>query len=259
MEEQLPIQALPGIPTSDFVHFPLKPNTPDTHPIRLLHLQPATGYYAPIRCTLEHVDLSPNLQFKALSYVWGDPSITLPIFVDDKPYHVTANCHAALLRLREVQEFILWIDAICINQRDEDEKTIQIGMMADVYYFASEVIIWLGVSEADRKPDQKENERLAIRLIDCLFQLETERKNHSFEHYLQVTEGTTDVQDQWLAFSSLTKHGWFERLWVLQETVVAKTSRALFQFEDVSFNRIQAAAQKVLSYYQRDPAFRDLI
>jgi hypothetical protein len=258
MGEELPIRNSSGTTVSSFAHSPLKPSTADGHPIRLLHLQPAPDYYSPIKCTLEHVDLSPNLQFKALSYTWGDPDITLPIFVDDKSYHVTANCHVALLRLREVRELTLWIDAISINQRDDHEKMIQIGMMADVYYLASEVIVWLGVSEADRKPDQKEKERLAIQLVDHLSKLKEKKKNtnktdYQIEYYFQEIESVDDVKNQWQAFALLVSHSWFERLWVLQEITVAKASRALFQFHYLEVKRIQNAVRIAYHYDQSNP------
>jgi hypothetical protein len=67
-----------------------------------------------------------RIDFKALSYVWGDSSVTLPILIEDKPYQVTASCHAALRRLRELGESSIWIDAICINQQDDDEKAARL-------------------------------------------------------------------------------------------------------------------------------------
>jgi hypothetical protein len=37
----------------------------------------------------------------------------------------------------------LWIDAICINQADLDERKQQVQLMRDVYSGASRVVVWL--------------------------------------------------------------------------------------------------------------------
>jgi hypothetical protein len=141
--------------TAAFLHSPLgrEPNA-----MRLLYLHPAYEYYAEIRCKLQHSNLDKIPSYKALSYVWGDPGETLPILVDGKRYHVTANCHAALLRRRQRGVGCLWIDAICINQSDDEEKSLQVARMRDIYHAAEEVIVWLGKSEAQRGRDDGANE-----------------------------------------------------------------------------------------------------
>lgn len=67
--------------------------------------------------------------------------------VDGHPFEVTVNPALALRSLREPrQSRVLWIDAICINQKDTDEKNIQIPLMGDIYKTASQVVVWLGAS-----------------------------------------------------------------------------------------------------------------
>jgi hypothetical protein len=41
--------------------------------------------------------------------------------------------------------FFFWIDAICINQKDSDERGQQVQFMAKIYNQAHRVIVWLGV------------------------------------------------------------------------------------------------------------------
>jgi hypothetical protein len=61
-------------------------------------------------------------EFEALSYVWGDPLITRQIKLNSQPFRVTENLEAALRRLRhDDRARIMWIDAICINQRNPRE------------------------------------------------------------------------------------------------------------------------------------------
>jgi len=96
----------------EFVHSPLEDAE---HAIRLLDLEPSSDATLDIRCNVRHVILDTDdntLQYKTLSYTWGDPNDTKAIFVDGKQYRVTLNCHAALRRLRELGERSLWM--VCI-------------------------------------------------------------------------------------------------------------------------------------------------
>jgi hypothetical protein len=63
---------------------------------------------------------------------------------------VTKNCKLALCYLRKEESGrVLWVDAICINQKDDKERGHQVGMMRDVYSKATEVLIWLGEASKD--------------------------------------------------------------------------------------------------------------
>jgi hypothetical protein len=84
-------------------------------------------------------------EFEALSYVWGDPLITRPIKLNGQPYQVTENLEAALRGLRHDDRVrIMWIDAICINQRNPREQEHQIGLMRDIFGGCAQCIVWLG-------------------------------------------------------------------------------------------------------------------
>ncbi|KAK3361634.1 heterokaryon incompatibility protein-domain-containing protein [Lasiosphaeria ovina] len=76
--------------------------------------------------------------YEALSYTWGDPHQRRSISIDGRSSLVTANLHAALVSLRDgLLERIVWVDAICINQDDNQEKGNQIRYMAEIYSKAS--------------------------------------------------------------------------------------------------------------------------
>ena len=70
-------------------------------------------------CRLSIVSLGRPPEYRALSYVWGDASVTKLTLVDDVPFTVRVNLWDFLAQMQE-EEFtgILWIDAICINQGD---------------------------------------------------------------------------------------------------------------------------------------------
>ncbi|KAF2008541.1 hypothetical protein BU24DRAFT_322258, partial [Aaosphaeria arxii CBS 175.79] len=100
----------------------------------------------------------------ALSYTWGDPKVTVPVLCDGKIINITGNLKEALWQLRENRKGIArrsypkkhpshhlyyWIDAVCINQSDEVEKSCQVGLMAGIYRRAYKTIVWLGPPDAN--------------------------------------------------------------------------------------------------------------
>ena len=126
--------------------------------IRLLHLFPRDQLIRqqpspfnifqdeePISCLLETVSLNDSPKYNALSYTWGKPELTHQIWVNNAILPVTESLAVALRHLRQESEIlILWVDAVCINQRDTDEKNHQVRQMAEVYRHAAQVFVWLG-------------------------------------------------------------------------------------------------------------------
>ena len=112
--------------------------------IRLLHVH-SGAWNDDVKCHLETVSLNDNPKFNAISYVWGDPNITLPITIDGEPLAITRNLCNALQRLRKTDEtLIIYADAACINQSDVNERSQQVQLMGEIYSSAQEVFIWLG-------------------------------------------------------------------------------------------------------------------
>ncbi|KAL1633876.1 hypothetical protein SLS58_010932 [Diplodia intermedia] len=114
----------------------------------------------PLSGTLRVVSLSKSPKFTALSYVWGaGPSagggaIALRNATgggggDFCSLGLTENCHSALTQLRRRYGSItVWVDSICINQEDQQEKSSQIPLMKEIYTWASPVYVWLGEGNA---------------------------------------------------------------------------------------------------------------
>ncbi|EWZ00153.1 hypothetical protein FOYG_00042 [Fusarium oxysporum NRRL 32931] len=109
-----------------------------------------------ISCRLEVAEFGDELSFNALSYVWGDPTVTETILVNEHRIQVTKNLISALRyapyhlsRSKNATSLKLWVDAICINQMDRTEKGHQVSMMKDIYSQSSIVLCWLG-SPTDR-------------------------------------------------------------------------------------------------------------
>ncbi|KAK1460900.1 hypothetical protein CMEL01_15197 [Colletotrichum melonis] len=122
----------------------------DSPQIRLLKIELAKSNDEVIKVNLYTKSLDKPPRFKALSYVWGDENCTTPILLNGLRFGVTYNLHAALKALRsKPNKSFLWVDAICVNQRDTSEKSHQISLMARIYSEAREVLCWLGPSTND--------------------------------------------------------------------------------------------------------------
>jgi len=102
--------------------------------IRLLALLPGEGPI--LKATIYCVNLSSNPIYEALSYVWGEMEAKASHFIEIEGTNmeITPNLYHALqaLRMKENSR-VLWVDSLCINQSDNKDKEIQIGMMLDIY------------------------------------------------------------------------------------------------------------------------------
>ncbi|KAF0327007.1 heterokaryon incompatibility protein [Colletotrichum asianum] len=132
--------------------------------IRLVILHSSTKVDAPLACDLIEVNLDSPPEYETLSYTWNNESPSESMTVMSTSYDcqtllLTPNCASALRVLRKrivggtVGDIGLWVDAICINQSSNAEKSTQVGMMAEIYNRASRVILWLGMTCAP--PDLK--------------------------------------------------------------------------------------------------------
>ncbi|KAK9418255.1 putative Heterokaryon incompatibility domain-containing protein [Seiridium unicorne] len=97
----------------------------------------------PLRCSLIETRISDNNVYKALSYTWGTPVFPRVLRVDnDGILTITENLDTALRRLRDYRDPIeLWVDAVCIDQQDEEEKFEQIRFMDQIYQNAATVLV----------------------------------------------------------------------------------------------------------------------
>ncbi len=97
-----------------------------------------------IQCKLRHASLRDDLDYAAVSYVWAEVPGTHAIDVDGHTVDITKNLWALLKQFRSGTSLILWVDALCINQKDDREKSEQVAKMESIYKRAREVMIWLG-------------------------------------------------------------------------------------------------------------------
>lgn len=133
----------------------------------MIRLLPQREHNTPIKRELFDYSLSETSGekhiYEALSYVWGNVLKSQSITLNGCAFSVTENLNAALWNLRDRQpEQVLWVDAICINQEDKNEKEKQIPLMRTIYAQAGRVIVWLGPS-LDHGDEALQNIRLLAR------------------------------------------------------------------------------------------------
>lgn len=189
-------------------------------------------------CSLKTVTLKEKRipEYEALSYVWGEPQLSRLIWVGDKILPVTKNLDAALENLRYLDKpRTLWIDAICINQSDLDERSQQVLLMKNIYRDASQVLIWLGLQDQDsdlafdllesvyRLDDTfvesvRKRQGWAITADELLFQLGPRRASSGAEFTLN------NLQPHHLSAlkNTFSRRSWWKRIWIIQEAVYAK-------------------------------------
>jgi hypothetical protein len=163
-----------------------------------------------IKCDLYYGRLS-DLEFEALSYVWGVGLMPHTIHVAGKPFYVTSNLYSALKELRHpVHERIIWIDAICINQQDNVEKSSQVQMMRDIYAKASKVVVWLGKATKDTS--------LTFDLVQQCHMADTDTIDTLW------MDRTSSPQRKSIRheFARIFKYEWWKRSWIIQEVVVGR-------------------------------------
>lgn len=190
-----------------YLHRPLDKITAD---IRIARLMPGKKD-EPIACQIEHMDLSTDTNFEAVSYCWGDASITKPITLEGHLYPVTLNLHSCLQHLRREDEpRNLWIDSICINQSDNTEKSREVGRMRDIYARAKQVLVWVGDYEPYTKADVQE--------VFSYAQALSEDYDYSQDGAIIARIGYKQL---WRLRRKLQHfiggHDWFTRMWIIQE------------------------------------------
>lgn len=192
-------------PQSKYIYTPLDPTTQE---IRLITLHPNASLTAPVILTLSTASLATKPKYEAISYVWGDPTITAPISIDGVSVEVTTNLETALRYFRlETEVRILWADAICINQRDNSEKNVQVIMMGDIYRSCSKCLAWLG---EDLDGDGAVTFAM---IVDIAL-----GKTISFVECVDTIEHPTS----WLkSLASMVQRPYWSRIWVVQEAILS--------------------------------------
>ena len=188
--------------------------------VRLLHLK-ATPDPDIVEFSLSVRSLDDDdVRFEALSYTWGDCSDLHSVSCQGATIQVTRNLLGALRQLKHAsRDRTFWIDAVCINQGDEEEKSVQVAMMRDIYRKADGVVIWLG-EVADGTPG-------AWKLLHHLAWIVGKAAPEDWEKPASVEDLRslglpTGAGSEWEALEAIFWRQWFTRVWIIQEISLAR-------------------------------------
>ncbi|KAI1770775.1 HET-domain-containing protein [Hypoxylon cercidicola] len=209
---------------------PYRPLDSDNGEIRLLELFPAPEYSSPIECALHPVKLSEKPSFEALLYTWGGKGAGQSITLDGVDLPVFENLEAVLRRLRRpTKSCTLWIDAICINQDDLEERASQVKLMRDVYEGAIGVTIWLGEPSRGAELELYGKTGGLGTETALWFSPSTDRLRNGLE------------KDE---IRELMCRPWWSRVWIIEEAVVSRKLKILCGSWEIEWDTLDAETKE---------------
>ena len=228
--------------------------------IRLLRIAAPTSDLS-IVVSFEEAGLQDKVEYHCLSYTWDGPKYRdegehwttnhKRIVCNGMVAHIRQNLHDALLQLRDLDMLgPIWIDALCINQEDVLERNSQVGHMGEIYKGATQVIVWLG----------KEDEHTKIALTSLgrsKFDVDEWIKDNSLglREYLRCSFSDEELHS---IHCFTGERRWFSRLWIVQETVLARHTSFLCGAHGVQVETI-CTAVVFLRYGTFPPHYDDIL
>ncbi|KAK4443692.1 heterokaryon incompatibility protein-domain-containing protein [Podospora aff. communis PSN243] len=220
---------------------------------RVLELAPGEPA-EPLKCTLSVEALKGTRGYPAyvaLSYVWGAPDRTHVLECNGLKILITETLEKALRHLRDrTEKRRLWIDQICIDQSDVQDRTHQLHIMKRIYQMATKVISWLG-------PDHGDQASLAKALLDRLLNIdEFGRKLPKIVHFptnqqLKKLQLPLREAPDWTALETLIRHQYFERVWVLQEVRMGREVILVWGGTEIRWDRVSGAYIRAVRHWMQ--------
>jgi hypothetical protein len=184
--------------------------------IRVLEIESLPHASDIISCRCIHVSLNDRSQkYVAVSYTWGSDQKPCQLLVNGRILSITQSVHDIFQsKIMAEAGTRLWIDAVCINQEDLNEKASQVGVMRDIYSNAESTRVWLG--------PRSEDSDFAIGFTEELFSILSifqirETNLVAYDYATKYPEGAPE----WVALAHLLERPWFTRTWVIQEVALA--------------------------------------
>jgi hypothetical protein len=144
-----------------------------------------------------------ELDFEAISYRWGSPDGKHPALLDGLPFILTSSQDRMIRDLRHTQNIRrVWIDALCINQKDIFERNDQVQLMRKVYGYARLVAIYLNC--------EVDEDSAAY------------RKLLTFSSECKPEDLCIEDESFWRQIFGALESEYFRRVWVQQEMSLAR-------------------------------------
>jgi hypothetical protein len=223
-----------------------------------------------IHIHLHETTLQEAPAYQTLSYEWGEPKGSHSIRCSGSILLVTTNLLAALRRLRfSTLRRYLWVDAICINQEDIEEKTEQVAIMGQIYKFGHKTLIWLGEARpgttkamAKLQDLAQEQEKFEIKKEEFFrdyYNRDSERDSWALCANLQIQSKWEAKLEELLKTQSrfmedvnedfrqglydLFSRTYFQRLWIIHEVVLSPAADVVCGADRCSWNIFSVAAR----------------
>jgi hypothetical protein len=212
--------------------------------IRLLELKVRRGFLGLVRelvCNFRVVSLDDGIpDYTAFSYAWGDPTpVSRTKFANGRSLPLSRMLSDLFNSLQRQDSFTIWIDALCINQHDLEERASQVSLMGKVYSKAKQVSLWLGAST----PQTKQAFRFMSSKQDLSYPDDWDERTDLF--------GLKDV-------FLLLDRPWFRRVWVIQEVTLSDNVLMAWGDDRVNFDVFRDCIFAIwkffdpLNYYDED-------
>jgi len=231
-----------------FIYAPLKKPKSE---IRLFELFPGRGQ---VRGWLNHFELEAvRGTYDALSYCWGEQKQVVTIIINDCTWSTGKNLYAALKSIRKRHgRVMLWIDALCINQRDNQEKNVQVSMMKEVYSNGRKTYVWLGLDNIWTSLAFQEMEMRArwIReqgstVADKVGWRQWQKRHMALGdnniNLIARIMGRLDYLSR--ANRSILYRPWFSRCWVIQEIATSKSITVICGKYQLDWNDLETVQE----------------
>lgn len=223
--------------------------------IRLLMLHPGQED-TPLRAVVYRCPLLLANSFQAISYTWGNAELSHSLWTPEGSIKITASLYSTMRCLRhEKQPLVLWADIVCINQSDKEEKSEQIRLLPQVYQRATCVLVCLG---DDSKGDNAMETLMQVRVNDALATLGEEwPKDLAQMPPSWKKRGIPPPDDAiWADIGALFERPWFERVWIIQEVVVATSVRVVCGKWMIDWNDLLAVIEIITRESQASSTHR---
>ena len=207
---------------------------------RVLDLQPGEDEDR-LEVDFRIVDLAEGANYESLSYTWKETAFARahnkiwdketsntfsnmmdfrhPVHRGQEFFKVGVGLRDALRSLRhESKTQTYWVDQISINQDDLNERAFQVRNMASIYNRAMRTVVWVG--------DEDKDSVIAVRLIQALSV--ARQRFPALIRFPDKLQAETDLDlppvdsQQWLSLFRFFSRPIYERMWVIQEIVVAR-------------------------------------
>ncbi|KAI0835320.1 heterokaryon incompatibility protein-domain-containing protein [Hypoxylon sp. FL0890] len=224
-------------------------------PFRLLRLHPGKPSEPLITELIPASVDEADGQYEATSYTWGSPANPCRIKCNDFNLTIQRNAFDMLHDLRQRDEpRVVWVDAICIDQSNLEERASQVSIMHHIYRRAKRVVVWLG------KPDEYSSLAMpyaagldAPKLIAEPQELGLHGRINAWEVYSRKpyffdpereTE-SSEHQTLGIALIKFINRPWFNRIWVQQEAALCRHTRVVCGEQEVEWDNVYALAWMV--------------